>query len=762
VIRAVARWLVRRRGWVVAAWAAVTLVLAPRASHVHEALIVRGAYDRPTAAARAGQLIKDAFPQPIADYVALVVHGPVPVTDERFDRLLDSLTVAAARRPYVTQVISLRTLGDSGFVSADRRTTFFIAALAPAANDDIQQNLVPDLRAAVADAVTRTPGSDGFAVLVTGQQALDYDVRTVSAEDATRGERRVIPLTLLVLIAAFGALVAAVLPVVIGILAITIALGLVTIAAQWTPMSVFVLNIATMVGLGVGIDYSLLIVTRFREELNRGLTPRDAAIRTVQTAGVAVLTSGLTVVVGFAALLTTPLSETKSVGLGGLIVVAVAVLLAVSLLPALLAILGRQIDRPRWLARPLARVHAPAGWERWARWLGRHPWHAVALGGALVALCTFPLTAIRFGLPAANWFPPGTESGRGLAALRTMGVAGVITPIRVVVQFPEGEGALAAPHLRGLKTLSDSLQRDPRTSSVRGVATVRPGLSALRLFLFYSDPQAVRVRYPEFFNAYLAADGRTTLIDVIPADTVGFTGMMDLARRVRTIAHGNVRGLEGAEIVVGGFAATSVDLQNDLLADLPSVVGLILATTALMLFVAFRSLLVPLKAVLLNCLSVGAAFGLTVLVFQEGWGAQILGLEGATEAVFVVVPVLVFATVFGLSMDYEVFLLARIKEVFDKTGRNDHATMEGLSATASVITFAAVIMVLVFGVFAFSRVLAVQFIGFGLAVAVLLDATLIRMVLVPAIMHIAGRWNWWPGVRGRVAPAPGESASDRR
>ncbi len=755
MIGVVARWMVRYRGWVLTAWAALALLLAPRASHVHDVLVVRGSYERPTGSSRASRLIKDAFPGPIADYLALVVHGPVHVTDRRYDRLLDSLTAATARKDYVTQVISLRTLGDSAFVSRDRRTTFLIVALAPATNDDITRNLVPDLREAVQGALARTPDSDGFDVRITGQQALDYDVRTVSAEDAARGERRVVPLALLVLVAAFGALVAAVLPVLIGILAITISLGLVTVAAQWTPMSVFVLNIVTMIGLGVGIDYSLLIVTRFREELNRGLSARDAAVRTIQTAGAAVLTSGLTVVVGFAALLTTPLSETRSVGVGGLIVVAVAVLLSVSLLPALLAVLGRHIDRPRWLARPLARVHAPTGWERWARWLGRRPWRAVAIGGALIALCTYPLIGIRFGLPAANWFPPGTESGQGLGALHEMGVAGVLTPVRIVVQFPEGQGALLAPQLRGLKTLSDSLRHEPRVRSVRGVATIRPGLSALQLFLYYGDPQAVRDRYPEFFNAYLSTDGRTTLIDVIPADTVGFTGMMDLARRVRDAAGAGVRGLERAEVVVGGFAANSVDLQEELLADLPSVVGLILATTALMLFIAFRSLLVPLKAVLLNCLSVGAAFGLTVLVFQEGWGAGILGLEGGTEAIWVVVPVLVFATVFGLSMDYEVFLLARIKEIYDKTGRNDHATMEGLSATASVITFAAVIMVLVFGVFAFSRVLAVQFIGFGLAVAVLLDATLIRMVLVPAIMHIAGRWNWWPGVRSAASSSEG-------
>src|SRR5213594_5031584 len=234
-------------------------------------------------------------------------------------------------------------------------------------------------------------------------------------------------------------------------------------------------------------------------------------------------------------------------------------------------------------------------------------------------------------------------------------------------------------------------------------------------------------------------------MDVIAVDTVSLTGMMDLTRHVRrTIASGTR--LRGAEIVVGGFAASSLDLQQHLLHRFPGIVGMILGVTAIMLFIAFRSLLVPLKAVLLNCLSVSAAFGLTVLVFQHGYGGRLFGLEGPTEAIWGVAPVLVFATVFGLSMDYEVVLLTRVKEVFDKTGRTDHATMEGLSATASTITFAAGIMVLVFGVFTRAHVLAVQLLGFGLAAAVLLDATLIRMVLVPAIMHIAGRWNWWPGV----------------
>ncbi len=739
--------LIRRRGWVVAAWAALALLFAPRACRVQQVLALRGGGRESTESNRATELLKEAFPTPFADYVAIVVHGPVRWTNQRFETVLDTLKAAAERRPYVSQVISLRSIGESTYVSRDRRTTFLIAALTPESTRDLSASFVPDLRTAIRDALVGMPESDGFDVKVTGFPALDHDVRTISAEDTERSEQRALPLTLAVLIVAFGALVAATLPVIVGVLAITIALGLVTIAAHYLPMSVFVLNITTMVGLGVGIDYSLLIVTRFREELNRGLAPADAALRTVETAGSAVVTSGLTVVVGFAALVTTPLSDTRSVGVGGLLVVAVAVLLATTFLPAALAILGRNIDRPKWLARPLARFHAPTGWERWARWLGHRPWRAVAIGGAAIALLTFPATQIRLGLPATNWFPPESESGQGLQALREMGASGVIQPVRVVVQLPEGESALSGRRLPGLKALTDSIRKDPRVREVRGIASIKPNMSTLQLAIYYSDAGDVRAKNAKFFDAYLSADERVTLLDVVPADTVSLTGLMELAQRVRAVVKHGVRGLAGAEILATGFAASNVDTQHDLMTRFPGTVALVLGFTAIMLFAAFRSLLVPVKAVLLNILSVGAAFGLTVLVFQHGYGAGVFGLEGPTQAIWAVVPVLVFAIVFGLSMDYEVFLLTRVKEVFDKTGRNDHATMEGLSATASTITSAALIMILVFGTFAFARVLAVQLIGFGLAAAVLLDATLIRMVLVPAIMHIAGRWNWWPGVR---------------
>jgi len=504
-----------------------------------------------------------------------------------------------------------------------------------------------------------------------------------------------------------------------------------------------------MIGLGVGIDYSLLVVTRFREELTKGYRRREAAARTFRTAGMAVLTSGLTVVVGFGALVFTPLVETRSVGLGGLIVVAVAVLLSTTLLPALLAMIGRDIDRPRWLARRLIWYHSPLGWEKWARTLARHPRRALLLGGTAVAVLTAPLLFIRIGLPARHWWPSRTEAGAGAEALERIGVSGYLFPIRVLVEFPEGRSATDLSGLRALQHLSDSMRADPRVRDVKSLVDFEPGQSLLGYSLLYSDLDSARAKHRDALDAYLSRDGRMTLLDVIPRDSTSLTTSMELVASVRRLAHSNaIRQLRGVTVDVGGYVAGSVDFQTDLLGRFPSIIGLVLGVTAVMLAIAFRSVLVPLKAVIMNSLSVSATFGLIVLVFQYGVGSRAFGLDGPTEAIFVVIPVLVFAVVFGLSMDYEVFLLSRIKEAFDRTGKSTEATMEGVSATASVITSAALIMIVVFGAFAFARVLMVQFLGFGLAVAVFLDATVIRMVLVPAFMHLAGRWNWWPGARG--------------
>jgi len=654
--------------------------------------------------------------------------------------------------------VAYPTTDDTTFISRDRRTSLIVVALAPLGSDSISK-LVTPTRALLRETLRRAGADSSWHSYVTGRSPLDLDTRRLTTEDSRRGELQLLPFTFVILVLAFGALVAALLPILIGVMAIAVSLAIVGALTPFMSMSIFVLTIATMIGLGVGIDYSLLMVTRFREELGRGLNRRDAAINTILTAGGAVVTSGLTVVVGFAALIWTPLVETRSVGVGGLIVVAIAVLLAVTLLPAILAVLGKNIDRPRGLARKLAWYHSPLIWEKWARSLSRHPWRALTLGGLAVGLLTLPLFWIRIGLPSRHWWPSATESGQAIDVLSTMGVAGYVLPVRMVVEFPEGKTATDLASLRGLRDMSDSLRADPRVREVRSLVDVRRGASLLELSMLYSDLDSARAQLPEFVDAFLSTDGRLALLDVIPADTVSLTTAVELVRRTRELAQTPPKQLRGTTIRVGGFQASSLDTQEDMLKRFPLLVAIIMGATALMLAIAFRSVLIPLKAILLNTLSVSATFGLIVLVFQKGVGAGLIGLDGPTDAIVIVVPVLVFAVVFGLSMDYEVFLLSRIKEAFDRTGRNDEATMEGVSATASVITSAALVMILVFGVFAFARVLAMQFLGFGLAVAVFLDATVIRMVLVPAVMQLMGRWNWWPGVNPREPHKPRSSGS---
>jgi RND superfamily putative drug exporter len=753
-----ARALVRWRWVVVAVWALVGVWSALRAPETLEKLDVAGGGREITEAVRAEAMLAERFAKPISDFLVLVVTAPQPFDTLAGTPVLDSLNAAIAREPYVRSVVTWRGTKDSTFVSRDLRRTFFVVSVDAGPTREVGP-LVKPLRDAASAVLARLPEAKGHATVVTGRAALDRDVREVSAEDSARAEKGVFPLTLVVLMLAFGALVAAILPLIIGFLAIWISLTIVGLLADVTPMSIFVLNMTTMIGLGVGIDYSLLIVTRFREELARGLRRTDAAVRTTIHAGHAVMVSGLTVFVGFGALLLTPLIETRSVGIGGLLVVAVAVLLSVTLMPAMLAILGKGIDRPKWLARKLAWYHSPLMWEKWARSLSRHPRRALVLGGSFILVLTLPVFWIKVGLPARNWWPTRTEAGVGLKQLEEMGVAGYVNPVRMLVTLPEGSLATETASLRGLRSLSDSLRADPRVREVRSLVDVGGRPSLLSLSLQYSDLDSARAQQPDLLDAYLSRDGRTTLLDIIPRDTVTLTTQMDLVRKVRALVQTPPKQLKAATFATGGYVASSVDFQDDLLRRFPLIVGLVLGVTAIMLAIAFRSVLIPLKAIVLNSLSVSATFGLVVLVFQMGFGASLINLDGSTEAIFVAVPVLVFAVVFGLSMDYEVFLLSRMKEAFDRTGDNRAATMEGVSATASVITSAALIMLIVFGAFAYARLLMVQFLGFGLAMAVLLDATVIRMVLVPAFMQVAGDWNWWPGTKPKpkaIAPDAGQ------
>jgi RND superfamily putative drug exporter len=755
---AVARALVRWRLAVILVWAGIAAVAFARAAGTVERLDLRGGSHRPTEARIADSLLRSRFPRAFSEYFVVTIRGPSSFASGQSRDALDSLLAAARRAPRIRTVLGWPGSQDSLFLSADGRTTFFLAGLDVLSGDSVA-GLVAPFRDTLQSQWRRLPARESYSMQVTGRAPLELDIRSVSARDSRELELRVLPITLAILVLAFGALVAAILPIAIGVTAIALSLAIIGELAKVTPMSVFVLNLTSMIGLGVGIDYSLLIVTRFREELNRGLRRREAAERAFLTAGSAVITSGLIVAVGLGALLFTPLVDTRSIGLGGLVVVAVAVLLSVTLLPALLATIGRGIDRPRWLARRLAWYHAPQFWERWARGLIRHPWRALVLGGLVIGVLALPLTQLRIGLPARHWWPTATEAGTGVARLSDMGRAGYLFPVRILLEAPDGSDMTGAARLRGLRALGDSLRSDPRVAEVRSLLDVAPGTGILPLSILLSDLDSARAEHPAI-DGFLSTDARLALVDVIPADSVTLTTSMELVESVRRLAgSGSIRQLADTRARVGGYTASAVDFQQDLLDRFPVLIAMVLAVTAVMLAVAFRSVLVPLKAIVMNSLSVIATFGVIVLVFQQGFGGRLFGLPGATEAIYVAIPVLVFAVVFGLSMDYEVFMLSRIKESFDRTGRNTEATTEGLSATATVISSAALIMITVFGAFAFAGVLVMQFLGFGLAVAVLLDATVVRMVLVPAFMHLAGEWNWWPG--GHMRRTTGDGGTTR-
>ena len=762
----------RARWWVLAGWAGVGALAVARAGGVADRLDVRGGSLQVTEASRVDRKLATRFRQDIGETFLVLVSGPESLTGGRPRQLLDVLCAALAREPYVRQVTWFGSSGDSSLLSADRRTAVVLVTLSVAGADSVLSLVLP-VRSAVRRALAAFADDARYRAIVTGDTPLERDMLTVTTEDVARSERRLLPVAAVILFIACGSLAGAALPLAVGFLAVAVALAIVDVLSGLVPMSIYVLTVATMIGLGVGIDYSLLLLRRFREELERGVAVNEAVARTVATAGATVGTSGLCVAVAFAGLLATPLVETRSIGIGGLVVVGVAVAAALTLLPALLALLGTRVlprnSREARIAalrptselatrrlpvhgrgfagsavgpsRGLSRDRAAALWERWARALTRRPGIALVAGGLTLVCLTAPVAWLRVGLPARHWWPSQTEAGKGLDVLARIGGAGYVQPVRVLVEWPpeSGRRAVDAGALRGLRAFSDSLRADPRVRDVHSLVDARARTSLLEYALLYSDLAAVRARDPAALDALLGIDARIARLDVILADTTSLLSAMDVVRRARRLAAAPPPSLAGARIFVGGYVAQNVDFQDDLLRRFPLVVGVIFGATALMLGLVFRSVLIPLKAILLNALSVGATLGLIVLVFQRG--------SNGTEAIFVAVPVLVFAVVFGLSMDYEVFLLSRIREAFDSSGDNGRATIEGLSVTAGVITSAALLMITVFGAFAFARVLVIQLLGFGLAAAVLLDATVIRLVMVPAVMQLAGRWNWWPGVR---------------
>jgi putative drug exporter of the RND superfamily len=545
----------------------------------------------------------------------------------------------------------------------------------------------------------------GLSVVGTGGVPINRDFSATLESDLSRAETVTLPLTLLLLLVIFGTVVAAGLPLGIGIVTIAGGLAGTFLLSRVTDVSQYALNIVTLIGLAVAIDYSLFIVTRFRDELAAGKTRPDALATTMSTAGRAITFSGLAVAVGLSAMLFYQGTFLASLGAAGAIVVAVAVFYGLTFLPALLAILGPNVNR---LSLPIVGRRPKSGrgaWHRMATWVMRRPVVVLVPALGLLVLAGTPFLHLRLANASIDQLPPRLESRQGFDTLIKSFPGQDQTNFNVVVNYASGSPTSA-------QRVLDQADLSRRLSKIPGVLRVDPPQAGARIVLLNVAS-----------NQPASSDGARTILRTIRSESIG----------------------NGGQLLVSGDTAFDVDIINYIIDTTPLAVGFVILVTYLVLFLLTGSLVLPLKAVVLNLLSIAASFGALVWIFQDGHLSQQLGFTA--QSIDPSVPVILFAIVFGMSMDYEVLLISRIQEEYLRTGDNRHAIAEGLERSGRLITGAAAIMVAVFLAFGLAEVVLIKSIGIGLAIAVALDATIVRVLIVPAVMRLLGHYNWW-------APAP--------
>lgn len=645
--------------------------------------------------------------------VVLLYRADVNATvDDRAYRAAVESHLASLPPEDIASTVTTWSGGRPGMVSGDRRETIAVLELAGA--DRMERE---ELYESLADRLGAAP--PGFTVQRGGVLAANSQITHQIESDIALAEMLSIPIVLLLLLLVFGGLVAASLPLAIGGVAILGAFTVLRILTEVTEVSVFSINIITMLGLGLGIDYALFIVSRFREELSGGAEVHDAVIRTVAMAGRTVAFSGVTVSIALASLMLFPQVFLKSMGFGGVAAVGIATVAALTVLPALLAVLGHRVNALRvplpWRRRARAaqnnRGEDSAGfWAGLARRVMRRPVAYVVVLVPVLLLLGAPFLGMKPGGVDARVLPAGTEA-------------------RVVNEV-----------------LTDRFAFDATPMQVMATFATPPAASTL---------EAYRAQLADMPGAVGAAvtgvdgtAGNIVRITVTAADAAVSPEARQLARDVRALAPP-----DGAAVLVGGESAALVDQLDAMRETVPWMVGVMALTTVVLLFLAFGSVVLSVKALLMNALSLTAAFGAMVWIFQDGNLSGVLGFT-ATGTLEATQPILVLAIAFGLSMDYEVLLLSRIREEWDRTGDNAAAVATGLQRTGGIITSAALILVVVFGAFATSGISFIKMIGIGMVIAVAVDATVVRALLVPATMALLGRWNWW-------APRPLARVYDR-
>ncbi len=625
-------------------------------------------------------------------------------------------------------------------ISLDRHAAYVNVLLKP--DPDSAPKLVPELQRrlqAVPDLQTHIGGGPVFFA----------DIQLVSERDLRRAEILAFPFALIALLLVFRSLVAAILPALVGGSAVLVTLALIFGLGHLTTLSIFVLNITTLFGLGLGVDYSLFMVSRFREELAHGRSVEDAVIISVATAGRAVTFSGLTVSIGLLGLTFFRINMLHSVGLGGILVVFLAVLAAITLLPAALAIIGTRINAfPVRIPNFRKRVGIlPGGqgvggtlpthrgfWYRLSHVVMRYPLRVFVPVFFLLVTLGLPFLGVRFSAPDASILPSDVPSRAAFDLLARRFNDRETTPILIAVQT---QGAVMSPgNIRTLYAYVQRIQADPRVARVDSIVSADPRFTLDQYELLYTHPQLIADPYlSALVNASVAGNTLEMLV-------ISKYGMLDQRSQALVQAIRNTPPGGGISILVDGGTAGDIDYVNSLYTDFPKAVLIVALTTYIALLLLFQSLVLPLKAILMNTLSILASYGALVVIFQNGFLHQVLGFTplGFVEASS---PILLFFALFGLSMDYEVFLLSRVQEAFWQTGDNTRAVAVGLQRSGAIITSAAIIVIVVSAAFATADVILVKALGLGMALAVFLDATFVRALLVPATMRLLGNLNWW-------------------
>src|SRR5262250_1521970 len=735
-----------RRFWFAMSGFVMALALVPFSYKV-ERRLETAAHIKNGESEKVDKELAQRFQSPYAHRLVVVISGiPDPDSAESAEAL-GFLTSSLRSVPGVSGAVSSLDWPDPLF-TGNNGGALIIVGLDP--HDEAVEALVPKLRAR-ADWMEGQLKSQypNIKLEITGETPLTFDLRKVSADDVKHAEARAMPVTLLLLLLAFGSFVAALLPLGIGVLSISMAMGAVALLAHYLHLSILVQNLATMLGLGLGIDYALLMVSRFREALCEGCNPGKAADIAAAQAGRTLLISATTVAIGFSALLTVPISELRSIGIAGLLVTVLSVILCTFILPWVLGLLGHRINaaRVRVPARqPKTQESLGAVSERWVRWgsiITRWPWAALLIAGIPLLILALQTRRISPGIPDHDSLPASAESVQALRTLQRMGRSGIVQSLRVILELPPQSPPLSPAGWLAVSRLTKRFQSDPRAEEVLSL----PALTGLSDTADAVDdvPEAIR-------KSFLRSDGQATLIELLPTATLSPNQQIRWVREVRSCDVAAITGVPGAVLRVGGVPALDADYDSVVRERLPRVVLGVVLGSLLALLIGLRSLVAAVKAILLNLLSVGASFGALVVVFQEGHGSKLFGLDGPTGDIYPIVPILSFAIVFGLSMDYEVFLVARVLEERRRGLSERSAVIEGLARTAGLITSAAAIMIAAFTAFTVGGLLVVQMLGFTLAVAVFIDATAVRMVVGPALLRLAGDWNWWPfGLYGATA-----------